>query len=115
MKDLIKAIFQLDVPKWIKRVFINYFEVNKGKVGLYIDGNYKVDTRGFITIKNIDEFHSLNDLDKIVYITNKDNINTINSEIASIKSKNSEQDSSISSINSEISSIKSRLDALEAK
>lgn len=70
MKDLIKAIFQLDVPKWIKRVFINYFE------------------------------------------TNKDNINTINSEIASIKSK---QDSSISSINSEISSIKSRLDALEAK
>ena len=94
MKDLIKAIFQLDVPKWIKRVFINYFE------------------------------------------TNKDNINTINSEIASIKSKNSEQDSSISSIksknseqdssissinskissiNSEISSIKSRLNALEAK
>lgn len=66
MKDLIKAIFQLDVPKWIKRVFINYFE------------------------------------------TNKDNINTINSEIASIKSKNSEQDSSVSSI-------KSRLDALEAK
>lgn len=59
MKDLIKAIFQLDVPKWIKRVFINYFE------------------------------------------TNKDNINTINSEIASIKSKNS--------------SIKSRLDALEVK
>lgn len=59
MKDLIKAIFQLDVPKWIKRVFINYFE------------------------------------------TNKDNINTINSEIASIKSKNS--------------SIKSRLDALETK
>ena len=73
MKDLIKAIFQLDVPKWIKRVFINYFE------------------------------------------TNKDNINTINSEIASIKSKNSEQDSSISSINSEISSIKSRLNDLEAK
>lgn len=45
MKDLIKAIFQLDVPKWIKRVFINYFE------------------------------------------TNKDNINTINSEISSIKSR----------------------------
>lgn len=78
MKDLLKAIFQLDVPKWIKRVFINYFE------------------------------------------TNKDNINTINSEIASIKSKNSKQDSSIShinfeisSVNSEIFSIKSRLDALE--
>ena len=73
MKDLIKAISQLNIPKWVKRVFINYCE------------------------------------------TNKDNINTINSEIASIKSKNSEQDSSISSINSEITSIKSRLDALEAK
>ena len=80
MKDLIKAIFQLDVPKWVKRVFINYLE------------------------------------------TNKDNINTINSEIASIKSKNSEQDSSIASIKSKnseqdnsISSIKSRLDALETK
>ena len=66
MKDLIKAIFQLDVPKWIKRVFINYFE------------------------------------------TNKDNINTINSEISSIKSE-------VSSIKSEVSSIKSRLDALEDK
>lgn len=73
MKDLIKAIFQLNIPKWIKRVFINYFE------------------------------------------TNKNNINTINSEITSIKSKNSTQDSSISSINSEISSIKSRLDTLETK
>lgn len=73
MKDLIKVIYQLNIPKWIKRVFINYFE------------------------------------------TNKNNINTINSEIVSIKSKNSEQDSSISSINSEITSIKSRLDALETK
>lgn len=73
MKDLIKVISQLNIPKWIKRVFINYFE------------------------------------------TYKNNINTINSEIASIKSKNSEQDSSISSINSEITSIKSRLDALETK
>ena len=73
MKDLIKVISQLNIPKWIKRVFINYFE------------------------------------------TNKNNINTINSEIASIKSKNSEQDSSISSINSDITSIKSRLDALETK
>ena len=73
MKDLIKAIYQLNIPKWIKLVFINYFE------------------------------------------TNKNNINTINSEITSIKSKNYTQDSSISSINSEISSIKSRLDTLETK
>lgn len=45
MKDLIKVISQLNIPKWIKLVFINYFE------------------------------------------TNKDNINTINSEITSIKSR----------------------------
>lgn len=68
----IKALFIM-IIKWLKRVFINYFE------------------------------------------TNKNNINTINSEITSIKSKNSTQDSSISSINSEISSIKSRLDTLETK
>ena len=73
MKDLIKAIFQLDVPKWIKRVFINYFE------------------------------------------TNKNNINTINSEISSIKSRLEANKNNINTINSEISSIKSRLDALEAK
>lgn len=63
---------------------VNYLLVNKGKVGLYIDGNYKVDTRGFITIKNIDEFHSLNDLDKIVYITNKDNINVEDSRLIKV-------------------------------
>lgn len=45
MKDLIKVISQLNIPKWIKQVFINYFE------------------------------------------TNKNNINTINSEITSIKSR----------------------------
>lgn len=55
--------------------------------------------------------NSFVDLDKNF----NDRLNTINSEIASIKSKNSEQDSSISSINSEITSIKSRLDNLEAK
>ena len=66
---------------------VNYLLVNKGKVGLYIDGNYKVDTRGFITIKNIDEFHSLNDLDKIVYITNKDNINVEDSRLIKVVPK----------------------------
>jgi cobalt-precorrin 5A hydrolase len=50
---------------------VNYLLVNDKKVGIYIDGNYKVDTRGFITIKNINEFHRLNNLDKIIYITNK--------------------------------------------
>lgn len=50
---------------------VNYLLVNRKSVGIYIDGDYKVDTRGFITIKNINEFHSLNKLDKIIYITNK--------------------------------------------
>lgn len=31
MKDLIKAISQLNIPKWIKRVFINYFEISSIK------------------------------------------------------------------------------------
>lgn len=50
---------------------VNSLLVNDGKVGIYIDGNYKVDTRGFITIKNINEFHRQDNLDKIIYITNK--------------------------------------------
>lgn len=32
MKDLIKVISQLNIPKWIKRVFINYFETNKNNI-----------------------------------------------------------------------------------
>lgn len=50
---------------------VNYLLVNKKPVGIYVDGDYDVDTRGFITIKNINEFHNLNKLDKIIYITNK--------------------------------------------
>ena len=94
MKDLIKAIFQLDVPKWIKRVFINYFETDKDNIN---------------TINSeIASIRSRN--------SKQDNsISSINSGMSSIKSKISKQDSSISSINSEIFSIKSRLDALEAK
>ena len=94
MKDLIKAIFQLDVPKWIKRVFINYFETNKD---------------------NINTINSEISLIKSKNSKQDSSISSINSEISLIKSKNSKQDSSISSINSEISSIKSRLKALEAK
>lgn len=50
---------------------VNYLLVNRKSVGIYIDGDYKVDTRGFITIKNINEFHNLNKLDKMIYVTNK--------------------------------------------
>lgn len=34
MKDLIKAISQLNISKWIKRVFINYFETNKNNINI---------------------------------------------------------------------------------
>lgn len=50
---------------------VNYLLVSGKSIGIYIDGDYQVDTRGFITIKNINEFHRLNKLDKIIYITNK--------------------------------------------
>ena len=101
MKDLIKAIFQLDVPKWIKRVFINYFETNKDNINTI---NSEIAS---IKSKNSEQDSSISSI--------KSKNSEQDSSISSIKSKNSEQDSSISSINSEISSIKSRLDALEAK
>lgn len=47
---------------------INYMLIDNKKVGIYIDGDYKVDTRGFITINNIKD---IKNLDAIVYITNK--------------------------------------------
>ena len=101
MKDLIKAIFQLDVPKWIKRVFINYFETNKDNINTI---NSEIAS---IKSKNSEQDSSISSI--------KSKNSEQDSSISSIKSKNSEQDSSISSIKSEISSIKSRLDALEIK
>ncbi|MGL4797659.1 MAG: cobalt-precorrin 5A hydrolase [Paraclostridium sp.] len=50
---------------------VNYSLVNRKPIGIYVDGDYKVDTRGFVIIKNINEFHNLDKLDKIIYITNK--------------------------------------------
>ena len=45
MKDLIKAIFQLDVPKWIKRVFINYFETNKDNINTINSVMFTIQTK----------------------------------------------------------------------
>ncbi|MCG4735054.1 cobalt-precorrin 5A hydrolase, partial [Casaltella massiliensis] len=50
---------------------VNSLLVNDGSVGVFIDGDYNVDTRGLITIKNINGFHRHDKLDKIIYITNK--------------------------------------------
>lgn len=71
--DMIAKNLNAHIDNFRKNVKdINYLLVNDGNVGVYIDGNYKVDTRGFITIKNINEFHRISNLDKIIYITNKD-------------------------------------------
>lgn len=56
---------------------INSMLVNDKSVGLYIDGNYELDTRGFIVLDNsktLDEIYeedSINKIDKIVVITHK--------------------------------------------
>lgn len=56
---------------------INSMLVNNKRVGLYIDGNYEVDTRGFIVLDNsktLDEIYeddSTNNIDKIVIISDK--------------------------------------------
>lgn len=51
---------------------INSMIVNNEKVGLFVDGNYLVDTRGFV----LDEKNNLKDIDNIVVISNKVSIDT---------------------------------------
>lgn len=51
---------------------INSMIVNNEKVGLFVDGNYLVDTRGFV----LDEKNTLKDIDNIVVISNKVSIDT---------------------------------------
>lgn len=49
---------------------VNAMLVNKQQVGLYIDGNYEIDTRGF---KLLTDFENIDNLEKIVIITSKNN------------------------------------------
>lgn len=51
---------------------INSMIVNNEKVGLFIDGNYLIDTRGFV----LNEKNNLNDIDNVVVISNKVSIDT---------------------------------------
>ncbi|WP_042278336.1 cobalt-precorrin 5A hydrolase [[Clostridium] dakarense] len=53
---------------------VNAMLVNNGQVGIYIDGDYKVDTRGFNVLDNLNETC---DLEKVVIITNKNNLENI--------------------------------------
>jgi cobalt-precorrin 5A hydrolase len=50
---------------------VNAMLVNNQEVGIYIDGNYDVDTRGF---KVLDKLEDIEELDKVVLITNKNQI-----------------------------------------
>lgn len=47
---------------------INAMLVNNQDVGIYIDGKYNVDTRGFRGLKNLE---NIDDIEKIVVVTNK--------------------------------------------
>lgn len=53
---------------------VNAMLVNNKSVGIYIDGNYNVDTRGF---KVLDKLENTYDLDKVVLITNKNELSNI--------------------------------------
>lgn len=67
---------------------VNSLLVNDGEIGVYVDGNYDVDTRGLIAIKNIDEFHRHDKLDKIIYITNKSSTEINDERIIKVVPKN---------------------------
>ncbi|HSQ90034.1 cobalt-precorrin 5A hydrolase [Romboutsia sp.] len=50
---------------------VNAMLVNNQEVGIYVDENYDIDTRGF---KVLDKLENIEELDKVVVITNKNQI-----------------------------------------
>ena len=67
--DMIAKKLNAHIDNFLK---INSMIVNNEKVGLFVDGNYLVDTRGFV----LDEKNTLKDIDNIVVISNKVSIDT---------------------------------------
>lgn len=63
---------------------INSMLVNDEVVNLFIDGDYDIDTRGF----NICKQDEINNLDEVVVISNKKNLNLINNNILKVVPKN---------------------------
>lgn len=61
---------------------INAMLVNNENVGIYIDGNYEVDTRGFKVLNNLED---IQELQKVVVISNKEKIYNENSKDKIIK------------------------------
>lgn len=62
---------------------INSMLVNDEVVNLFIDGDYNIDTRGF----NICKRDEINNLDEVVVISNKKNLNLINNNILKVVPK----------------------------
>ena len=67
-----------------KLLKINSMLVNDEVVNLFIDGDYDIDTRGF----NICKRDEINNLDEVVVISNKKNLNLINNNILKVVPKN---------------------------
>lgn len=63
---------------------INSMLVNDEVVNLFIDGHYNIDTRGF----NICKRDDINNLDEVVVISNKKNLDFINNNILKVVPKN---------------------------
>lgn len=64
---------------------VNAMLVNSQEVGIYIDGDYEVDTRGFKILNNLE---SIDSLDKVVVITNKKEVTKETSMIKDINIDN---------------------------
>ncbi len=62
---------------------VNAMLVNNQEVGIYIDGDYDIDTRGFKVLNNLT---NIDDLEKVVIVTNKKEI-TKNSSVYKSDSK----------------------------
>lgn len=62
---------------------INSMLANDEIVNLYIDGNYNVDTRGF----NICKRNEINNLDEVIVISDKENLNLIDDNILKVVPK----------------------------
>ena len=62
---------------------INSKLVNNEQVNLFVDGDYNIDTRGF----NVCSENEINDLDDVVVISNKKNINLENTNIIKVVPK----------------------------
>lgn len=72
-----------DFKENVKRV--NSYLLEGRKVGIYMDDNYDIDTRGFVLIK---DKNNISDIDTLIYITNKKYIDINHKDIIKITPKN---------------------------